>query len=646
MRSGLRPLLSLVAGVRKRGRKPDTRLPAPTGEFPEGRYFATLGELPAEYRGTAAVVLHRSCLIAAQAGRPLEILTFGHQVDYDALTRQMQADGRLTTQVSFRNMWSDLAALHGHDPDRPRPTFDAFAPLDSRSTSRTLRGKGVALRRLRQDETGRNLQIDFLRADGTIIVSDRRDAPSTSSTQHRSLILCDAQSRPVIEFSALDALHRYWLDSVIGADQAFVFSDTFGLAGLMHTYKRPNVLTVHTFHNHHLASGSRRRLDTSQKRYLPFVDNVDDFDATVLLSERQREDLDALLGPSPTRWVIPNSSNVDPPSPAPDRDPDAVMMVGGLVPGKQIDHGIRAVHAANQQLCDPLTLRVYGAGRCQAELESLITDLGAGTTTLAGFDRTAPSRFATASFSLLTSRTESSSLVVLESMARGCIPIAYDVRYGPRELITDGVDGFLVPQDDIEAMARTLVRVRAMGEVELATLRENAARRAQDFSDAAIGPRWAAMLRATLAAKVPPQALALRDVTSDVTVDSQGLVVTMHVKADRPLQAPRAHLTIAGRSAPVRMRRPGASVDGPGAGLHVRAAVSHEHLEWVRTTFLDAYLEVHDAAGRARVRLPAPASMAEGGAQSFAGFDVYATKHDNLSLKKRPATGSGPSAPS
>ncbi|NYF97983.1 glycosyltransferase [Janibacter cremeus] len=638
MPSGRRSLLSLVAGVRKRGRKPVSTPPAPTGEFPEGRYFATLGELPKNYRGTAAVVLHRSCMIAAQTGQPLEILTFGHQVDYDALTRQMRADGRLTTQVRFRNMWSDLARLHPHDPDRSGPTFDAFAPLDDRTTSKTFRGKGVPHRRLRQDEAGRNLQIDFLRADGTVIVSDRRDAPSTSG-MHRSLVLCDTQSRPVAEFPSPEALHRYWLDSVIGADQAFVFSDTFGLAGLMHTYKRPNVVTVHTFHNHHLASGSARRLDTSQRRYLPFMDNVDDFDATIILSERQREDLDALLGPSPTRWVIPNSRNVDPPTPAPARDANAVMMVGGLVPGKQTEHGIRAVHQANQQLPEPLTLRIYGAGGCHDDLQALIVDLGARTITLAGFDRTAPDRFAQASFSLLTSRTESSSLVLLESMARGCIPIAYDVRYGPRELITDGVDGFLVPQDDIEALARTLVRVRDMGESELATLRENAARRAQDFSDASIGPRWAAMLRATLAAKVPPQPLALSDVTSDVTVDPQGLAVTMHMTTDRPLQRPRVHLSIAGRSAPVRMRRPATPVDGTGLGLRVRAIIGHEHLEWVRTTFLDAHLEVHDAAGRACVRLPAPASLVEDGAQTFAGFDVYATKHGNLSLKKEPGAG-------
>ena len=93
------------------------------GGFPPARYFAILGELPENYRGTATVALHRSCMIAAQTGRPLEILTLGHTVDYEALTREMRSDGRLTELVRFRNMWTDLATMH---PERARPSKGAF----------------------------------------------------------------------------------------------------------------------------------------------------------------------------------------------------------------------------------------------------------------------------------------------------------------------------------------------------------------------------------------------------------------------------------------------------------------------------------------------------------------------------------------
>src|SRR5699024_574838 len=90
-------------------------------------------------------------------------------------------------------------------------------------------------------------------------------------------------------------------------DLAFMFSDTFGVAGFTHQYKRGNVLLVQTFHNNHLRHGGESLLGYTEKRYLPFLDNIDDFDATVVLTERQRHDLNELMGQSPQRWVVPNS---------------------------------------------------------------------------------------------------------------------------------------------------------------------------------------------------------------------------------------------------------------------------------------------------------------------------------------------------
>ena len=69
------------------------------------------------------VALHRSCMIAAQTGRPLEILTLGHTVDYEALTREMRSDGQFTDLVRFRNMSTDLATMH---PEQPRPSTSDY----------------------------------------------------------------------------------------------------------------------------------------------------------------------------------------------------------------------------------------------------------------------------------------------------------------------------------------------------------------------------------------------------------------------------------------------------------------------------------------------------------------------------------------
>ena len=63
-----------------------------------------------------------------------------------------------------------------------------------------------------------------------------------------------------------------------------------------------------------------------------------------------------------------------------------------------------------------------------------------------GHDTLAQETLWTASGFLMPSVFEGYPLASLESMAHGCPVIAYDIKYGPREQIDDGVDGFLVAQ--------------------------------------------------------------------------------------------------------------------------------------------------------------------------------------------------------
>ena len=58
-----------------------------------------------------------------------------------------------------------------------------------------------------------------------------------------------------------------------------------------------------------------------------------------------------------------------------------------------------------------------------------------------------------------TSALEGYPLATLESMSRGCPVMSYDIKYGPREQISSGVDGFLVPDADQRAMADRIVQM-------------------------------------------------------------------------------------------------------------------------------------------------------------------------------------------
>lgn len=62
-------------------------------------------------------------------------------------------------------------------------------------------------------------------------------------------------------------------------------------------------------------------------------------------------------------------------------------------------------------------------------------------------------------FFFLPSRVEPFGLVTVEAMAMGCIPFAYDIEAGTREIIKSGENGFLLPVGDAASVARTMVQV-------------------------------------------------------------------------------------------------------------------------------------------------------------------------------------------
>lgn len=57
---------------------------------------------------------------------------------------------------------------------------------------------------------------------------------------------------------------------------------------------------------------------------------------------------------------------------------------------------------------------------------------------------------------LMTSRREPFGMVTIEAMSMGCVPLAYDIPSGSREIIEPNKNGFLLPLGDFEVWAATI----------------------------------------------------------------------------------------------------------------------------------------------------------------------------------------------
>jgi glycosyltransferase involved in cell wall biosynthesis len=100
-----------------------------------------------------------------------------------------------------------------------------------------------------------------------------------------------------------------------------------------------------------------------------------------------------------------------------------------------------------------------GDGPRRAELEALSRSLGLEND--AGFlgNRSdIPDILAATDISVLSSHYEGLSNVMLEAMGSG-IPIVSTDYAGVDEVLTDGVDGFVVPLNDAEGLARRMVQL-------------------------------------------------------------------------------------------------------------------------------------------------------------------------------------------
>ena len=130
----------------------------------------------------------------------------------------------------------------------------------------------------------------------------------------------------------------------------------------------------------------------------------------------------------------------------------SVIFVGRYSHQKDIDSLIKIWQIVNSRHPD-WTLNIYGGfGVEQQRLVSTINHLSINIVTHAPTPDIF-SRYKESSILVLTSLFEPFGLVLPEAMSCGLPVVAFDCPYGPAEIITDGQDGFLIKNRDIEDFA-------------------------------------------------------------------------------------------------------------------------------------------------------------------------------------------------
>lgn len=270
------------------------------------------------------------------------------------------------------------------------------------------------------------------------------------------------------EFATMGELYKFAFERQLEKDEAPAIVAEFrenlpnlpreNVDDIVASLRHPNVLKVMTAHSNHLqppyVSGSR-----TSPNWARAGKNLDAWDRLVLLTEAQRKDMSEEFGQDEIMKVIGQVAPEESPH-STEVDPYRIVLVARTHPKKRLDEAMRVF--AHVSAAEPRArMEVFGFGYKDAEEDSLadlIDELGIkDSVKFMPFTNKPEEIYGGALVTLLTSASEGFPLILLESMGHGVPVVAYDANYGPRDVIVDTRNGFLLPFGENRAMADTIL---------------------------------------------------------------------------------------------------------------------------------------------------------------------------------------------
>ena len=491
------------------------------GLLPEGRYFTLTWTIGYDFGGMTTVALERSSAFARLDNRRVEILTLSPEMKSRDRERELHEAGTLDRKVKIRNLWQDLTTWSDRKLRRMIGTVDPDpSPVDD-----VLNRSGRDWTELREDSEGHLLQADRYHDRGHLLVIDRQDMKKRGRRGGRRITLFGRDQKVIAQWPTARDFYHAWLDVVIGTKPSYLICDSAFVGNFIHEYRRDNVILSQVVHSHFVDDVAGDHLDELSGDKFGMLRHLDAFDVVAILTNGQREDMSKLDLAARSMKTISNlTENLhgDPTAPRP-RGQGA--MIARLDPIKRIEDAVFAMSKVEAVRTGRVSLDIFGEGDERPVLEELIAENRLqSNVVLHGHTPGAKNAFLTSSFSLLTSHSEGQALVVAESMSAGCIPICYDIDYRPAEVIDHGINGFVVPNGDVNALSETITHFLSMPENEVRQMRAKAIERAADFFEEAVIRRWGSVLAEQAFTSIAQLTDARAELIS-ASIDSDGISI-------------------------------------------------------------------------------------------------------------------------
>lgn len=413
------------------------------------------------FGGMTSMCLKRASLFH-ERGVPSAVVSFNPSPRFQAIQLDLITNKQLHPDVPVLNLHEYYATI-GELPVGPQTNLLDHREVQWSHKSTTLRESDGTVFYVDSVSPGSEvfLHREYLRSDGSIYLTDSKlPDPRNPERVRRQLCLFDTNRQLRGSFPSASQLYRHWLSELVGNTPTDIIVDSKYSAGFLSSFDHPLATKAFVFHSTHVTAGANPLSGALTPSHESIIATRENWDGFIFLTDSQRRAYRARFDAPDNTHVISNP--VDGTAELPDfrlRDSSKVSHVGRFTQGKNIPEVIEIVSEVRSSGVD-ITLDLIGDGDQKAVLETAVSELGLREIVkFRGHIHTVSDELAHARVLMLCSRYEGQSLAILEAQAAGCVPVAYDVDFGPRDVIDQELTGFLIPFQDKEAAAIAVARL-------------------------------------------------------------------------------------------------------------------------------------------------------------------------------------------
>ncbi|WP_028784050.1 glycosyltransferase [Thalassobacillus devorans] len=605
----------------------------------------------------------------------VQLLTISYQRNLQKDLREMRELGELPEDIDIRNFFYDIdPSKHQEiqiDDDAHMKEEKGFdrKPDEKRDYAYRYFINGKYIKYKRFNEEGKLMYIDYFNdsrrrfkreeyaVSGQLTRVIEYEPESRKETFHHHVgkngetfltievndkkqwVRCKLHAPEPITFDSMADAYVYWIEQVIEDDKAPVLFAEFrdrlynlpdkNLDYTVIQVKHPSVRKVTFSHSSHFAKPFTKYAPISAV-WDTLYNHLNEFDKHIFLTNGQKESVAKLYGDRPSYTVIPHFvAEPDEKGIGEEYDKNKVILVARLHYKKRVEDGIKAFKKVVEYNPDAV-LEIYGFSykdKRENNINTLIEDLNlSNNIVMKGFTTDMGSVYKSSYLTIMTSRSEGFGMVMTESMSFGTPVIAYDINFGPRDIITHGENGYLVKDGDTDELGRRIIELME-DEDKRNQFSNQASSVVEKFSYNQFVRNWKKLLK-ELNDKDPvirqeKPKFALPFTIKEVNFDQQRLVLKME-KLDLPMQ--EVQLYLRGRKSTwiqfydIMETGGEALTEIPFEDLEQLDFIGDFSIRLAQGTFAkDIRLSYHDESHTVQ--------------KNNFNYRLYSTKHGNLSIK-------------